>query len=462
MVTTDGTPRLVSQPSLAESMFHRRKARFVDNRMDSAPQFQNPPPATADSPDRVEPEPRLPWARTFASLQHRNYRLFFFGQLVSLVGTWMQNVAQLWMVYALTNSPFKLGVVAFCAGVPVLAFSLWAGVVADRVPKRRLLLLTQTAMMTLAFILAADVFLGTVQWWHVAILAFLLGTANAFDAPTRQAFVVEMVGRRELMNAIALNSAMFNSARIIGPALAGVTLAAVGTAWCFVLNGVSFLAVITGLALMDVKPYVGAASTESPFKQMREGVSYIWHQPTVRPLITLVAVSNMFAMGYTALLPAFAQDVFHAGTVGYGLMSTAVGLGALSGALVIASLGNYQHKGLVLTAGNLLFPTMVLAVSLSKSFHLTMGFLVVAGLGFMTQNATANTLVQTTVPDGLRGRVMSVYMMVFQGLFPIGSLIAGSVAEKFGVPAGAAFGGTIALAYDLYLFWRVPQIRRMR
>ena len=423
-------------------------------------------------PDSVAPAPQAQvrgslergfgLSRTFAALRHRNYRLFFFGQLVSLIGTWMQNVAQAWLVYELTNSPFKLGVVSFCAGVPVLLFSLWAGVVADRVPKRRLLVVTQTVMMTLAFILAADMFLGTIQWWHIAIMAFLLGTANAFDGPTRQAFVVEMVGRNELMNAIALNSAMFNTARIVGPALAGIILAAVGAAWCFVLNGVSFLAVIAGLVLMDVKPYVGAIPTESPLKQMREGVSYIWHHPTVRPLITLVAVSNMFALGYMALLPAFAQDVLHAGKVGYGFMSTAIGVGALAGALVIASLGDYQRKGLILTAGNLLFPVMVIALSLSKSFHLTMGCLVVAGFGFMAQNATANTLVQTTVPDTLRGRVMSIYMMVFVGFFPIGSLIAGAMAERFGVPVGAAFGGIIALAYGIYLAWRAPEIRALR
>jgi MFS family permease len=255
---------------------------------------------------------------------------------------------------------------------------------------------------------------------------------------------------------------MFNTARIVGPALAGIILAAVGAAWCFVLNGVSFLAVIAGLVLMDVKPYVGAISTESPLKQMREGLSYIWHHPTVRPLITLVAVSNMFALGYMALLPAFAQDVLHAGKVGYGFMSTAIGVGALAGALVIASLGNYQRKGLILTAGNLLFPVMVIALSLSKSFHLTMGCLVVAGFGFMAQNATANTLVQTTVPDTLRGRVMSIYMMVFVGFFPIGSLIAGAMAERFGVPVGAAFGGIIALAYGIYLAWRAPEIRALR
>jgi len=426
----------------------------------SLPPFARPPGNVPPLGDGSRPQFGL--SRTFAALQHRNYRLFFAGQLVSLIGTWMQNVAQAWLVYALTNSPFKLGVVSFCAGMPVLLFSLWAGVAADRIPKRRVLLLTQTSMMTLAFVLAADMLLGTLAWWHIAVLAFLLGTANAFDAPARQAFVVEMVGRKELMNAIALNSAMFNSARIIGPALAGVLLAAVGAVWCFALNGVSFLAVIAGLALMKVHPYVGAPSSESPLRQMREGVSYIWHHPTVRPLITLVAVANMFALGYMALLPAFAQDILHAGTVGYGFMSTAIGVGALTGALIIASLGNYQRKGAMLTAGNLLFPVMVIALSLSKSYHLTLGLLVAAGLGFMTQNATANTLVQTTVADNLRGRVMSVYMMVFLGFFPIGSLIAGAVAERFGIQAGAAFGGVIALAYSLYLYWRVPAIRTLR
>ncbi len=423
-----------------------------------------------DAPDQPSaPRPTPPpagfgfaWSRTFAALQHRNYRLFFIGQLVSLTGTWMQNVAERWLVYDLTNSPFILGLVTFAAGVPVLLFALWGGVVADRVPKRRLLLATQSFMMALALILAVDVMLGTVRWWHIGILAFLLGIANAFDAPARQAFVVEMVGRRELMNAIALNSAIFNSARIVGPAIAGIALAAVGPAWCFLINAVSFLAVIAGLAMMKVPPYVGAVSTESPIKQMREGITYIWRHRVVRTLIALVAISNMFALGYMALLPALAQDVLHAGTVGYGLMTTAIGVGALAGALMIASLGDYQGKGRMLTAGNLLFPTMVLALALSRSFHLSMGLLVVIGLGFMTQNATANTLVQTAIPDSLRGRVMSVYMMVFQGFFPIGSLIAGAVAEGFGVPAGVAYGAAIALAYGLYLQWRLPQIRALR
>jgi len=414
-------------------------------------------------PDSAGPGPRrgISLPSTFAALKHRNYRLFFFGQLTSLIGTWMQNVAQAWLVYQLTDSPFFLGLVTFASGVPVLTLSLWAGVVVDRVPKRRLLLVTQTVMMVLAFILAADVFLKTVVWWHVAILAFLLGTANAFDAPARQAFVVEMVGRDDLMNAIALNSVIFNSGRIIGPALAGVALAVIGPAWCFVLNGLSFLAVIAGLAMMDVRPYVGVASTESPLTQMQEGVRYIWHHSTIRVLITLVAVSNMFAFGYSTLLPAFARDILKTGEVGYGLLSTSIGVGALAGGLLLASLSNFQRKGMLLTGGNLLFPIMVLGVSVSTSQPLSMALLVFAGLGFMVQNATVNTLVQTAVPDNLRGRVMSVYMMVFQGFFPVGSLIAGTVAERFGIPAGAAFGGTIALAYGLYLLWRAPYIRAL-
>jgi MFS family permease len=401
---------------------------------------------------------------SFALNQNRSLqrRLFFIGQLISLTGTWMQNVAGRWLVYELTESPFKLGLVTFAAGVPVLLFSLWGGVVADRVPKRRLLLATQTLMMVLALVLTVDVLLGTVRWWHIGFLEFLLGIANAFDAPARQAFVVEMVGRKELMNAIALNSAIFNCARIIGPTIAGVTLATLGPAWCFGLNALSFLAVLIGLLLMQVQPYVGAATTESPVKQIKEGVSYIWHHPFVRTLIALVAVSNMFALGYMALLPAFAQNVLRVGTVGYGFMTTAIGVGALAGALFIASIGDYQRKGLLLTIGNIVFPVMVIGLALSKSYHLTLGFLVVSGLAFMTQNATANTLVQTNVPDNLRGRVMSVYMMVFQGFFPIGSLIAGAVAEGFGIPAGAAFGGAIALAYGLYLHWRAPKLRALR
>jgi predicted MFS family arabinose efflux permease len=407
----------------------------------------------------VARQPKL--GTTFAALKHSNYRLFFFGQLTSLVGTWMQNVAQSWLVYQLTDSPFYLGIVSFSAAIPVLFLSLGAGLLIDRVPKRKLLLITQSCAMILAFLLSADVFLGWVQPWHVIIFAFLLGAVNTFDAPARQAFVVEMVEREDLQSAIGLNSAIFQVARIIGPTMAGIALALVGPAWCFFINGVSFIAVIVGLWLMKLRPTVNAPRGGSPVAQIREGLSYIRHNQIVRTLIGMVAVANIFAFGYSALMPAFAQDVLGQGPQGLGLMSAAVGAGALIGALIVASLAQYQHKGKLLTAGNLFFPVMVLAYSLSNIFPLSLAILVCIGLGFMIQNSMTNTLVQFAVPDELRGRVMSVYMLVFQGLFPIGSLMAGTIAEHWGIPAGAAFGGTIALSAGLFWLWRAPYIRKL-
>ena len=404
----------------------------------------------------------IPLPKTFSALRHRNYRLFFVGQLTSLIGTWMQNVAQAWLVYQLTGSPFYLGVVSFAGAVPVLFLSLWAGLVVDRVPKRNLLMATQTGMMGLAFILSVDVFLGWVQPWHIVILAFLLGVANTFDAPARQAFVVEMIDAREdLQNAIALNSAIFQMARIIGPTIAGIALAIVGAAWCFFLNGVSFIAVIVGLWLMKVQPIIGTRKEASQFAQIRQGLGYIRHNQVVLTLLGMVAVANVFAFGYSALLPAFADDVLNSGPEGLGLLSAAVGVGALMGALIVASLGTFQHKGVLLTMGNLFFPTMVLLFTASNIFPVSMLVLVGAGLGFMVQNAMTNTLIQLAVPDDLRGRIMSVYMLVFQGFFPLGSLMAGAIAQQFGVPFGAAFGGTIALIAGLFWLWRAPYIRKL-
>ncbi len=436
----------------------------VDERLTAVDESQVTVAAPALGRISTQPAPPRGFAlpRTFSALRHRNYRLFFIGQLISLIGTWMQNVAQAWLVYAITNSPLYLGIVSFASSIPVLTLILGAGVFIDRVPKRTLLILTQSASMALAFILAADVIVGWVQAWHIVILSFLLGAVNAFDAPARQAFVVEMVDEREdLMNAIALNSAIFNAARIIGPTLAGIALAAVGAAWCFLLNGVSFIAVIIGLWMMRVPPFVAAKRTESPVKQLREGLHYIWHHQTVRTIISLAAVANLFAFGYSSLMPAFAQDVLNSGPTGLGLLSAAVGVGALGGALMVASLGNFNRKGQLLTFGNLFFPTMVLLFSASRWLPISMLILMGVGLGFMIQNATANTLVQTSVPDELRGRVMSVYMMVFGGFFPLGALMAGAIAERTSIPMGAAVGGGIALAYGLFLFWRAPFIRRL-
>ncbi len=420
------------------------------------------PPAVGET--RVGMGPRLggiPLGKTFTALRHRNYRLFFAGQLTSLVGTWMQNVAQSWLVYQLTGSPLYLGIVSFASAVPVLFLSLWAGLIIDRVPKRKLLIVTQSSMLALAFILSADVFFGWVQPWHIVILSFLLGVANTFDAPARQAFVVDMVAREDLQNAIGLNSAIFQMARIIGPTIAGITLAFVGAAWCFFLNGVSFIAVIVGLWLMQVPPTIAARKGTSQLAQIRQGLGFIRHNQAVLTLLGMVAVANIFAFGYSALMPAFAQDVLNSGPTGLGLLSAAVGVGALIGALTVASLDQFQHKGMLLTLGNLFFPAMVLLFATSRNFPLSMLCLVGVGLGFMVQNAMTNTLIQLAVPDELRGRVMSVYMLVFQGFFPLGSLMAGTIAEHFGIPIGAAFGGTVALIAGLIWLWRAPYIRKL-
>jgi MFS family permease len=255
--------------------------------------------------------------------------LFFLGQMISLIGTWIQNVAQSWLAYILTGSPFYLGLISFASAVPILLVSLWAGIVADRVPKRNLLLLTQSTMMVLALVLAALAFPGWVQPWHIVVLSCLLGLANTFDALARQAFVIELVRREDLMNAIALNSALFNSARIIGPSLAGIVLGAFGLAWCFLLNGISFLAVIFGLTRMRVSDHPGPAVEHSPLTQLREGFQYVWRHRTVRTLIFMVSVSNLFASGYSVLLPAFARDVLGGSEITLGLLTTAVGVGAL-------------------------------------------------------------------------------------------------------------------------------------
>ncbi|MBI1802194.1 MAG: MFS transporter [Chloroflexi bacterium] len=399
------------------------------------------------------------FTRTFAALQHRNYRLYFFGQLVSLVGTWMQMVAQGWLVYQLTNSPLYLGLVSFAASIPVWALSLGAGVVIDRVPRRYVLIATQTVAMLLAFVLAALVFARVIQPWHILILSFLLGISQAFDGTARQAFVKDMVGKEDLMNAIALNSALFNMSRIIGPALAGIALASVGAAWCFFLNGLSFLAVIAGLMLQQMPKFVAQPRTASVWGDIQEGLRYIRDNQTISTLILIVSVSSVFGFAYAALLPAYAQDVVHVDAQGLGFLSTASGLGALCGALMVAALSHTRRKGVILTVGNLFFPLMLILFSLSRSFPLSLLLMAAVGWGFMIQNTTANTLVQSIVPDRLRGRVMSVYNLAFFGLSPIGSLQAGFVAQQLGVPIGLGWGAVATLLFGLFILWRVPRVR---
>jgi MFS family permease len=367
-----------------------------------------------------------------SSFQHRNFRLFFTGQLISLVGTWMQNVAQSWLVYDLTHSTVWLGQVSAAGSLPVLFLGLYAGVVTDRRPKRSLLVLTAMGAMLLAFALAGLAYTGKVTVWQVMLLAFLLGTVNSFDMPARQSFVIEMVGRRDLMNAIALNSAMFNGARIVGPAIAAEVLRYTGVAGCFFVNGVSYLAVIAGLLLMRLPRFVPPEQTRPAFGQMREGLSYTRRQPLILMLITLTVITGLFGWPYQVLMPVFARNILHVGSRGYGQLLSANGLGALLGALTVSMLAHRADKERWFLVTVPVFTAAVLTLAWSRWLPLSCLTLVVSGWVLMMQFATANTLIQTNVPDALRGRVLSVYVLAFSGLMPFGSLLIGRMAAWMG------------------------------
>ncbi|MFO7623563.1 MAG: MFS transporter [Anaerolineales bacterium] len=408
--------------------------------------------------------PSLPRSRlkqTFSALQYPNYRLWFIGQLVSLFGTWMQITAQGFLVFELTNSATYLGYVSFAAGIPTWLLTLFGGVVADRIHRRNLLVITQTFMMLLAFILAGLTFLDLVQPWHVIVLAFLLGTANSFDTPARQAFVREMVGREHLTNAIALNSALFNSATAVGPAVAGLTYALVGPAWCFTINGVTFLAVISALLLMRFERRPRSTQRSSAIADIKIGVKYAASHPTIRILIAGLGIVSLFGLGFITLMPAWAVNVLGGDVRTNGLLQSARGLGALLGALMIASLGAFQARGKLLTLGSFAFPSLLLIFTWARSLPLSLVLLVGVGWGFMVLVNLSNSLVQTQVPDELRGRVMSIFTLSFFGVFPIGSLIAGAVADVIGEPATVLLGALIILAFAGLGWWRFPQIRKL-
>jgi MFS family permease len=377
------------------------------------------------------------------------------------MGTWMQSVAQGWLVYELTGSKLALGTISFAGSIPTLFLLLPAGAVADRIPRRRLMMMTQSAMMVLAFILALLAATRTLQVWHIAVLAFMLGVANSFDAPARQSLAVEMVeDRRDLQNAIALNSTMFNLARVVGPAIGGFVLAELGATWCFALNGLSFVAVLIALLGMRLPDAVNASRTERLTAQIGTGLRYVWGHAEVRAIVAMVGISTLFGFSYSVLLPAYAADVLHVGEAGLGGLNAAVGVGALIGALTVATLSRSRYKGWQLAAGSFLFPLGLLSFAFSRSFSLSLVCLALVGFGFVSQNATSNTLVQGIVPDELRGRVMGVYSLMFFGTTPFGSLLAGSLAQAFGPTIGVIVGAGVTLVFALIVFIFVPSLRR--
>ncbi len=382
----------------------------------------------------------------FRALRHRNYRLFFCGQIISLIGTWMQNIAQSWLVYRLTKSPLLLGLVAFAGQVPVAAFAPLGGLWADRYSRYRTVIGTQTASMLLAFVLSALTLLGSIRVWEIMLVAALLGVVNGFDIPARQAFIVEMVIPDDLINGIALNSAMFNGARMLGPAVAGVTVAAIGEGWCFFANGVSFIAVIIGLLMMVVKPRARAPRARSALESVREGFRFVAHTGPIRALLFLLGVVSLTGMPYAVLMPIFAEEVLHSGARGLGLLMGATGVGALVATLVVAARRGVRGLGRWITYASTGFGASLILFALSRSLPLSIAFLLPAGFCMLIQTASSNTLVQTMVPDELRGRVMSVYSMMFTGMAPLGALLAGASAHRIGAPFTVVIGGLVCIA----------------
>ncbi len=399
--------------------------------------------------------------QTFIALRHRNYQLWFEGQLVSLVGTWMQNTAQGFLVFQLTDSPAFLGYVAFATGLPSWLFTLYGGVIADRIPRRRLIVITQASMMVLAFTQAWLVFAGLIQPWHILVLAFLLGVANAFDAPARQSFVVELVDRQELTNAIALNSTMFNLATVVGPAVAGLTYAWVGPAWCFTINGLSFIAVIGALLRMRFNQSAELTTTGSAISQIKEGLDYIRHSSSIIGLFALVGIVGIFTNGMLTLIPAWAVDVLHGDAATNGLMLSARGFGSMVGGIFIAWLSRFHIRGKALSAGSLMLPVMMLIFAFIKNYPLSLVFLCLIGFFFMLVVNNANAMTQTFVPDHLRGRVMGIFVMIFFGSQPIGSLLAGQLAESTSEPFSVLAAAACLLICSLIIHFRIPELSRL-
>jgi MFS family permease len=396
----------------------------------------------------------------FRALQHRNFQLFFAGQLVSLIGTWMQLTAQLWLVYKMTHSAALLGIFGFASQIPILFLASLGGYIGDRYNRHRGVIWTQTAALILSFVLAALTRLGTVRVWEIVLIAFLAGIVNAFDVPIRQAFLVQMVGKEDLPNAIALNSSIFNAARVVGPAIAGFAIGWIGEAWCFFLNGVSFLAVIIALLMMRLDKFEPRASKGSPLQNFVQGFRFAMSDRPIRSALLLLSLMSMFGLQYFVFLPIFANDILHGGVRGLGLLMTFAGIGAVIGALHFAARTNY--KGLVewIAATSTTCALGLILFSQSRVFWLSAVMLLAVGFSATSQMAATNTILQSRVPDELRGRIMAVYATMFMGVQPIGSLIAGGVAKRIGAPWTLTVFGGLVLAGSLFFLFRV--VMRLR
>ena len=422
--------------------------------------MENPIAERSGKSIEISEETLSPRQSTFSAMRHRNFQLYFGGQLISNIGTWMQVIAQAWVVYQIGHSELILGLVAFASAIPVLIVSPWAGVVVDRMHRRTLLMMTQSGAMILAFVMAALTFTHLIQEWQVIVLAALLGVVNAFDAPARQAFVPEIVSREDLPNAIAMNSMMFNSARVIGPAVAGLTLAAVGAAWCFTINGISFLAVLIGLWLINL-PERNIVHTASPWKQLTSGLQYTAKHRELSTLILISLVFSVFGISYSTILPAFVENNLHMGAVAYGWVNTATGLGAVAGAFLLMYGISHGRRGKLLVAVNIAFPIILMAFAFTSHLPPALILAFGLGLGFMMQFTTLNTLLQTRVDDEFRGRVMGLYTITFFGFAPFGNLLIGYLGQQWGLSIAMTVFAVCSLFLSTLILIKTPEIRKL-
>lgn len=406
-------------------------------------------------------KPRLSWQATFAALKHRNYRLWFIGQIISLFGSWMQMTAQGFFIFELTHSPAFLGYVGFANGIPTWLFMVYGGVIADRFSRRNIMMVTQTIMMLLAFILAVLTFTNTVEPWHILLLTFGLGVANAFDAPARQAFVNELVPRNDLLNAIALNSMMFHSAAAIGPAVAGITYAVFGPAWCFTINGISFLAVIYNLFIMKFQPTTKRVVNKSAIKELRDGLIYLKTQKTILLIMLVVSFSTLFGLSIATLFPAWAVKVLHGNAATNGFLQTFRGIGAVLCSLFIASLSRFIVRGKILTTGLISLPIFMILFSFNSSFIISSLILIGIGASIIAINNLSNGLTQTLVSEEFRGRVMGVYSFSFFGFMPLGALWIGMLAEHFGSPIAILINSVILFIFVGVVWFYTPKLRKI-
>ena len=405
----------------------------------------------------LEDTRRIP--QMLRALRHRNFQLFFSGQLISLIGTWMDNIAEAWLVYRLTGSSLLLGTVAFAGQIPVFLLAPIGGMVADRWNRQRVVIATQASSMVLAGILAVLTLTRRVTVWEVVVLAALMGAVNAFDIPARQAFLVDMVGREDLMNGIALNSSMFNGARVIGPSIAGILVASIGEGWCFAANSISYIAVIIGLLLMHVNRAPVETMRVSPFEHIVEGFRFVWNTGPIRALLLLLGLVSLVAMPYSVLMPIFAAKILHGNARTLGVLMGATGVGALGGALTLASRTGVKGLGRWVAVACASFGTFLILFSLSRWYLLSVALLVPVGFAMMVQMASSNTLIQAMVPDRLRGRAMAVYSMMFMGMAPMGALLSGWSADHLGAQWTLAIGGVGAIVGAALFARNLPKIR---